>query len=64
MHLLYFVLFIRQSCSVNGFDKVSVYRHCSFKEEKHLEFGFEEFPQVLVDYLDCCIEWDSEEDRE
>jgi len=36
----------------------------SFKEEKHLEFGFEEFPQVLVDYLDCCIEWDSEEDRE
>jgi len=36
----------------------------SFKEEKHLVFGFEEFPQFLVDYLDCCIEQDNEEDRE
>ena len=27
-------------------------------------FGFEEFPQILVDYLDCCIEQDSEDDKE
>lgn len=37
---------------------------CSFKDEKHLVFGFEEFPQILVDYLDCCIEQDNEDDRE
>jgi len=43
---------------------VSVWEHFSFKDEKHLVFGFDEFPQILVDYLDCCIEQDSEDDRE
>jgi len=42
----------------------SVVTCCSFKDEKHLVFGFDEFPQFLVDYLDCCIEQDSEDDRE
>ena len=37
---------------------------CSFKDEKHLVFGFEEFPQFLVDYLDCCIEQDNDDERE
>jgi len=36
----------------------------SFKDEKHLVFGFDEFPQIVVDYLDCCIEQDSKDNCE
>lgn len=36
----------------------------SFKDQKHLVFGYDEFPHFLVEYLDCCIAQDKDEDHE